>query len=204
MAIMTLKSFLLVASCALVACSEQAPTQTTSTVAGCDTRAFAEIGGAIDLIDAATEQPVTEEDFKGQQSLVYFGFTYCPDICPAALVTIDRALKRLPEGSAVPRTIMISIDPERDTPEALSSYISTGAFPDDIVGLTGPEESVKTAAAGFKTGFSRVEDPDSLAEYTMDHTSIIYLMDEDWKLKTFFTHEVTAEQMGDCLATHIG
>jgi len=103
-----------------------------------------------------------------------------------------------------PRTILISIDPERDTPEALSTYISTNAFPDDIVGLTGSVEAVTAAAKGFASGFTRIDDPESLAEYTMDHTSIIYLMDEDWSLKTFFNHEATAENIGDCLAEHLG
>lgn len=192
------------AAIGLAACSGETPApQAGGAQAGCATRAFAEIGGPIALIDQTGAQ-VTEADFKGTPSLVYFGFTYCPDICPATLVTIDRALQRLPEGITPPRTILISIDPERDTPDALADYISTNAFPDHITGLTGSPAAIKAAADGFKTGFTRVEDPGSLAEYTMDHTSIVYLMDEDWELKTFFTHETTAEGMGECLATHLG
>lgn len=186
------------------ACSQNTPDpRAGGAQASCATRAFAEIGGPISLVDH-TGKAVTEADFKGQTSLVYFGFTYCPDICPAALVTIDRALRRLPEGVATPRTILISIDPERDTPEAMETYITTPVFPDDIVGLTGSVEAVTAAAENFASGFARVDDPESLAEYTMDHTSIIYLMDEDWTLKTFFTHEATAEDIGDCLAKHLG
>lgn len=188
----------------LVACSDETPApQAGGAQAGCATRAFADIGGPISLIDHTGAQ-VTEETFKGTPSLVYFGFTYCPDICPATLVTIDRALQRLPDGTPTPRTILISIDPERDTPEALADYISTNAFPDKITGLTGSLEAIKAAADGFKSGFSRVDEPESLAEYTMDHTSIVYLMDENWELKTFFTHETTAADMGECLATHLG
>lgn len=188
----------------LAACWQANPNPSANTAqAGCATRAFADIGGPISLIDH-TGKAVTEADFKGQPSLVYFGFTYCPDICPAALVTIDRALRRLPAGIDAPRTILISIDPERDTPEALTSYIATNAFPDNIVGLTGSVEAVTAAAAAFASGFSRIDDPESLSQYTMDHTSIIYLMDENWALKTFFTHEATAEIIGDCLTQHLG
>ena len=204
MEIMFDRSLLIAFAFGVSACSQSAPaSKAGGAKADCATRAFAEIGGPISLIDH-TGQSVTEADFKGQPSLIYFGFTYCPDICPAALVTIDRALKRLPEGVAAPRTILISIDPERDTPEAMQAYITTDVFPDNIVGLTGSVEAVTEAAASFASGFTRIDDPESLAEYTMDHTSIIYLMDEDWALKTFFTHEATAETIGDCLATHLG
>lgn len=204
MSVMIKNVIVSLAAIGLAACSAETPTPTAGGAqASCATRAFAEIGGPIALIDQTGAQ-VTEADFKGTPSLVYFGFTYCPDICPATLVTIDRALQRLPEGTQIPRTILISIDPERDTPEALADYLSTNAFPDNITGLTGSPAAIKAAADGFKTGFTRVDDPESLAEYTMDHTSIVYLMDENWELKTFFTHETTAEGMGDCLSTHLG
>ena len=204
MVFMRRNTMIFLAALALAACSAEEAVAPTAggAEAGCATRAFAEIGGPFTLTDH-TGAEVTEADFKGRPSLVYFGFTYCPDICPATLVTVDRALQRLPEGTDAPRTVLISIDPERDTPQALADYISANAFPDDIVGLTGSDEAIKAAADGFKMGYTRVDDPESLAEYTMDHTSIVYLMDEDWQLKTFFTHEATAEDMGDCLATHL-
>lgn len=169
---------------------------------GCHSRAFADIGGPISLIDT-TGAAVTEADFKGRPSLIYFGFTYCPDICPATLVTIERALQRLPEDVQPPRTILISIDPERDTPEAMTSYISTKVFPDDIVGLTGSSEQIKAAADAFKIGYQRIELGDDPSDYTVDHSSILYLMDENWSLKTFFTHEATPQNIGDCLAVQL-
>lgn len=168
-----------------------------STVSGCHTRAYDEIGGPIDLINQDGEA-VTQEDFKGEPSLVFFGFTYCPDICPMTLVTLDRALSELPEDKA-PRTVLISVDPERDTPETLKTYIGNDAFPDRIVGLTGSDEQVAAAAGAFVAAYAKVEDPSSAAGYTMDHSSIIYLMDEDWNLKTFFTHEATATDISTCL-----
>ena len=200
------KSTLLLSFLALAACSAPSngpeAAKAGGAVANCASRAYDDIGGPFSLINQAGEV-VTEETFKGGHSLVYFGFTYCPDVCPAALVTIERALQRLPEDITRPKTVLISIDPERDTPEALASYIETPVFPDDMVALTGSVEAITAAAEGFKTGFARIDTPDSLADYTMDHTSIIYLMDENWSLKTFFTHDATAEQIGDCLSEHL-
>ena len=171
--------------------------------AGCMTRAYGEIGGPVSLIDQ-TGLRVTEADFKGRPSMVYFGFTYCPDICPMTLVTLNEAYERLPEEIEPPRTILISVDPERDTPEAMKAYIETPAFPDDIVGLTGSPGDIRAAADAFSADYQRVETPESLADYTMDHTSILYLMDADWKLKTFFTHQDDAESIATCLAEHLG
>ena len=171
--------------------------------AGCMTRAYGEIGGPVSLIDQ-TGLRVTEADFKGRPSMVYFGFTYCPDICPMTLVTLNEAYERLPEEIEPPRTILISVDPERDTPEAMKAYIETPAFPDDIVGLTGSPADIRAAADAFSADYQRVETPESLADYTMDHTSILYLMDADWQLKTFFTHQDDAESIATCLAEHLG
>ncbi|MEO9969432.1 MAG: SCO family protein [Hyphomonadaceae bacterium] len=187
---------------ALGACSGEPASESLApsggAVASCATRAYDHIGGPISLINE-TGEAVTEKNFKGGHSLVFFGFTYCPDVCPSTLVTIDRALQRLPEGMARPKTILISVDPERDTPEALTEYLRAPQFPDDMTALTGSLSAVEDAAAAFKAGFARIDTPDSLADYTMDHSSIVYLMDEDWSLKTFFTHEATAETIGDCL-----
>ncbi|MFN4023568.1 MAG: SCO family protein [Hyphomonas sp.] len=166
---------------------------------GCTSRAYPEIGGPISLIDH-TGARVTEVDYMGRPTVIYFGFTYCPDVCPAALSTLGAAYRRLPEGEAMPQTLLISVDPERDTPEALATYVSTGAFPPGLVGLTGSDAEIRAAADAFKADYARIEQPESLAEYTMDHTNLIYVMDEDWKLKTFFTHDDTPESISACLA----
>lgn len=166
---------------------------------GCSSRAYPEIGGPISLVDH-TGARVTEADYKGQPTVIYFGFTYCPDVCPAALSTLGAAYRRLPEGETVPQTLLISVDPERDTPEALATYVTTPAFPAGLTGLTGSPEEIRAAADAFKADYARIEQPESLAEYTMDHTNLIYVMDEDWQLKTFFTHEDTPETISTCLA----
>ncbi|MEZ5999806.1 SCO family protein [Hyphomonas sp.] len=166
--------------------------------AGCMSRAYPNIGGPISLVNQDGE-PVTEETYKGHPTLIYFGFTYCPDVCPMTLVTLKRAYDRLPEDVSPPQTLLISIDPERDTPEQLAQYVSTNAFPDNLQGLTGTPEAVRAAADAFMADYSRIEQPDSQSEYSMDHTSLLYLMDEDWKLTTFFTHEDTDETIASCL-----
>lgn len=188
---------------ALAACSPASQEPTAGGAqAGCMSRAYSEIGGPISLIDQ-TGVRVTEADFMGEHTLVFFGFTYCPDVCPLTLYTLGQAIDQLPEGTRAPRTILISVDPERDTPDALSLYLSNDAFPDGAVGLTGTPEEIQAAAAVFRAGYERIEIPDSLAGYTMDHTSLVYLMDEDWSLKTFFTHETDAPSMAQCLAQHL-
>ncbi|MCA8900942.1 MAG: SCO family protein [Hyphomonas sp.] len=189
------------AAVALVASCGQDPAPAThgGVSSGCLTRAYPEIGGPISLVNQAGER-VTEETFKGHPTLIYFGFTYCPDVCPTTLVTVNRAYSHLPEGVEAPQTLLISVDPDRDTPEALAQYVSNSAFPANLQGLTGTQEEVRAAADAFLADYSRIEQPDSQSEYSMDHTSLLYLMDENWSLKTFFTHEDTDETIAACLA----
>ena len=184
----------------VVACSGEQAVKTSAggAVAGCESRAYQNVGGPFTLVNTDGET-VTQDDFKGKPSLVFFGFTYCPDICPGTMLSIANAYRALPDDIEPPQTIMISIDPERDTPEALGRYVSSNGFPDSVIGLTGTPEQVQAAADEFYVGFDRVETPESQGEYTMNHTTLLYLMDEDWQLKTFFTHEDTAETISACL-----
>ncbi|WP_213269756.1 SCO family protein [Hyphomonas sp.] len=196
-----LPAFLLLAACGgseAPASGGTAVASSGGTQSGCASRAYSEIGGPISLIDH-TGARVTQEMYKGQPTVIYFGFTYCPDVCPAALSTLGAAYRRLPEGETPPQTLLISVDPERDTPEALATYITTPAFPAGLTGLTGTPEEIRAAADAFLADYARIEQPESLAEYTMDHTNLIYVMDADWRLKTFFTHEDTPETISACL-----
>lgn len=192
---------LLVAACGPTA-SDSAGKAAVPSASDCTSRAYPNIGGPISLVNQ-DNQPVTEETYKGHPTLVYFGFTFCPDVCPATLVTLKRAYDKLPEGVAPPQTLLISIDPERDTPDQLAKYVSTKAFPANLQGLTGTQDQIRAAADAFMADFSRVEEPGSEGDYTMDHTSLVYLMDKDWKLKTFFTHDDTAESIAACLAQQL-
>ena len=143
-------------------------------------------------------------ELKGRVALVFFGFSNCPDVCPMTLQTVAAAYRKLPEGSERPQTLLISIDPGRDTPEALATYVANKAFPEGLLGLTGTEAEIRAAADPFKADYARVEQPDSMAEYTMDHTSLLYLMDEEWKLQTFFTHQDTPDTIAACLEEVMG
>ena len=98
------------------------------------------------LIDH-TGRRVTEADFRGRPMIVFFGFTYCPDFCPMALSTLGAAFDLLPpEDAAKFQTLFITIDPERDTPEAMATYITSNGFPEGLVGLTGTEDEIAAAA----------------------------------------------------------
>lgn len=194
-----------IAGLALAACgpSSSGP-EAGGAQAGCMTRAYDTIGGPISLVSHTGER-VTEAIYKGAPTLIYFGFTYCPDICPGTLVALKRAYDALPEDIEPPQTLLITVDPERDTPEALAAYVSTAAFPANLVGLTGTSEEIAAAAEAFIAQYERIETPDSLAEYTMDHTSLLYLMDENWELKTFFAEaDADPDYVAECLTQHIG
>ncbi len=189
---------LAIVSTLLASCNESPLLSAGGDTAGCTTRAYDTIGGPIELTDH-NNNVVTEKDFVGKPSLVFFGFTYCPDVCPSTLVTIGRALRKLPEDIEPPKTVFISVDTERDSPNVLADYLSSSVFPEDIVGLTGTEEQLRTVAGGFSAYFNKVDTTDSMLEYTMDHSTIVYLMDENWKLKTFFTHVDTDKSITSCL-----
>ncbi len=183
----------------VAACGSEPRTPTAGgAAANCMSRAYDTIGGPLALTDH-TGQAVTEADFKGRASLVFFGFTYCPDVCPMTLVRLDEALSKLPDGAERPRVILVTVDPQRDTPEALASYLSVDAFPNDTVGLTGSDEAIRTVATAFKADYYRVEQPDSTAGYTMDHTSLVHLMDADWRHLSFFSEMDSPETIAACL-----
>jgi protein SCO1/2 len=165
---------------------------------GCATRTSAAIGGPLDLIDQDGRR-FTEANLKGRPSLIYFGFTYCPDVCPTALQSMDRALQEAgPAGQRI-QPVLISVDPERDTPESLKAYVATDVFPDGLIGLTGTPEQVKAAAQSWKVGYQKVENTGSAAGYLVDHSSIMYLMDSQGKLATFFTDSSRPSDIARCI-----
>ncbi len=146
---------------------------------------------AFKLVDQSGK-PVTEEDFRGRYLLIYFGFAYCPDICPFSLDMMTAALSKLPAPMADRiQPIFISLDPERDTPAELARYIQ--AFDPRFVALTGSVEAVQAAAQQFKVYFRKVSDPQSAGGYVIDHSSIIYLMDPQGAFVHHFTHQDTEQ-----------
>lgn len=137
------------------------------------------VGGAIDLVDANGAR-VTQNDFAGQPAVIYFGFTHCPDICPTSMYALAEALAA-PGGYDV-QPILITVDPERDTPQRMGEYTRTDGFPRGLVGLSGSSAQVDAAARAFQVHYSRSPIPGAEAgAYNVDHSSLLYVLDEDWR-----------------------
>jgi protein SCO1/2 len=157
------------------------------------------IGGPFQLVDQ-NGQTVTDADLKGKWSLIYFGYTHCPDACPTALNDISIALSDLgPKRDAV-RPVFITVDPERDTPESLKAYVTS--FDAPILALTGSAEQVAQAAKGYRVYYAK--HPEAGGDYSMDHSSVIYVMDPEGRFTASFTHESAPEQIAARLKKLIG
>ncbi len=122
-----------------------------------------------------TGQPFTEASFKGHWSFVFFGFTYCPDVCPTTLALFDRMAKQLPDAlQADTRFVLVSVDPERDTPAKLAEYV--GWFNSDFTGVTGEREALNELTRQLGVVYMKVPLPGSDEGYTVDHTAKIFLI----------------------------
>lgn len=132
------------------------------------------VGGPFRLVDQEG-RTVTEADLKGRPTLVFFGFTRCPDICPTALYEISQAFEAMGGDAAKAQALFVTVDPERDTPEALKNYLSS--FSPQIRGLTGSPEAVQAMTKEYKVYARKAPTKDG--DYTMDHTAIVYLMDRN-------------------------
>jgi protein SCO1/2 len=159
----------------------------------------AQIGGPFTLVNQDGET-VTDETYRGKAMLIYFGFTYCPDVCPMSLQVMDAALARLNDAErAAFQPLLISVDPERDTPEALKSYVESDAFPDGLQGLTGTPDQVREAARAYRVFYARIEDDGVSTEYTVDHSSLIFLMDRQGRFVEVFPHATSPDQIASRL-----
>lgn len=157
------------------------------------------IGGDFELV-SHTGETVTNADFAGRPMLIYFGFTYCPDVCPMSLQVMAQALLELDEAERAEfQPILISLDPERDTPEALAQYVETPVFPEGLTGLTGSAEQIATAARAYRVYYARAEQEGSVAEYLIDHSSLIYLMDRQGRFVEVFPHATPPERIAQAL-----
>ncbi|ANP44707.1 SCO family protein [Candidatus Viadribacter manganicus] len=137
------------------------------------------VGGAIDLVDSNGAR-VTQADFVGQPAVVYFGFTHCPDVCPSSMYALAEALAE-PGGYDV-QPVLITVDPERDTPQRMGAYTRTEGFPPGLVGLSGTREQVNAAASAFQVHHGKVEIPGAPADvYNVDHSSLLYVLDRNWR-----------------------
>jgi protein SCO1/2 len=141
----------------------------------------AAIGGPFQLTDQSG-QTVTEKNMQGHPTLIFFGFTHCPDVCPTSLFEISEVFRALGQDADRVNAYFISVDPERDTTAAMKDYLSS--FDPHLVGLTGNPEQIAKVISEYRVYARKV--PLKGGDYTMDHTALIYLMDRDGKFVSPF------------------
>ena len=161
------------------------------------------LGGAFALIDQDS-RPVTDNDFKGRYRLMYFGYTFCPDVCPTDVAILSRALLTFEEArpgrAAKVQPILITVDPGRDDPAAVKAFV--GAFHPRLIGLTGTPGAIAAALRNYGIYSKQVatSDPDN---YLVDHFAVFYLFGPDGAPIAFLPHGSTAAEMAAMLETHV-
>lgn len=155
------------------------------------------IGGTFTLTDH-TGRRVTEKDFAGRFMLIYFGYTFCPDVCPAELQVMSAALDQLGDKAKNVTPVFITIDPERDTVKQMASYVTN--FHERMVGLTGTAEEIRVAAKAYRVYYAKAEDDASSTDYMMEHSSIVFLMSPKGEYLAHFTYGTGVDKMATGIA----
>ncbi len=158
----------------------------------------AAIGGPFQLTDQAG-QTVTDQNLKGKPTLIFFGFTHCPDVCPTSLFEISEVLKAMGKDADRVNAYFVSVDPERDTAAAMKDYLSS--FDPHLKGLTGNPESVAKVLSAYRVYSKKVPLKDG--DYTMDHTALIYLMDRDGRFVSPFNLKRTPAEAATDLKRYL-
>lgn len=157
-----------------------------------------DIGGPFQLVDTSG-QVVTDKEVLSKPSLVYFGYTFCPDVCPFDMSRNVEAVDKLDALGIDVTPVFISIDPERDTPDALADY-AYNMHP-KLVALTGNDDQVRAASQAYKTFYKRRETGDEF--YLMDHSTFTYLVLPGEGFVDFFRREITSDQMAESVACFV-
>jgi protein SCO1/2 len=158
----------------------------------------ADVGGPFQLTDQSGKR-VSDKDFRGRYMLIYFGYSFCPDVCPTTLAVMAQALEKLGDRSRQVAPILITIDPERDTPKVLEDYVK--AFGPSFVGLTGSADEIKAVEKKYRV--YAVKKPLEGGNYGMDHSSVIYLMGPDGKLVSFYDEAISPDDLAKELKSKI-
>jgi cytochrome oxidase Cu insertion factor (SCO1/SenC/PrrC family) len=153
-------------------------------------------GGDFELTDQNGE-PWSTQSARGQVVLLSFGYTFCPDICPTTLATINAALKQLGDDAERVQPVFISLDPERDTPERLHEYVNW--FNPRLIGLTGSAETLRQVADRYRVRYARVQ-TDGTDYYTLDHSASLYLLDRNGELARMLPHGLPVDALVDAIA----
>jgi protein SCO1/2 len=158
----------------------------------------AAIGGPFQLTDQAGES-VTDQNLKGRPTLIFFGFTHCPDVCPTSLFEISEVLRAMGKDADRVNAYFVSVDPERDTAAAMKDYLSS--FDPHLKGLTGNPEAVAKVLSAYRVYARKVPLKDG--DYTMDHTALIYLMDREGRFVSPFNMKRSPEQAASELKRYL-
>lgn len=143
-------------------------------------------------LDASIGRPVSLSEFRGKPVLLYFGYTTCPDVCPTTLADLRMAMQKLGDDGEKVQVLFVSVDPERDTAERLQAYLTY--FDPGFVGLTGSVTDIEGIASRFGVFFEKNE-TNSAADYLVDHTSAVLLLDPEGRLRLMFPYGTTGEQL---------
>ncbi len=158
------------------------------------------IGGPFALTDTAGKR-FTDKDLLGSYAVIYFGYTFCPDVCPTTLNHLTEALDRLGAKAKLVRPVFITIDPRRDTPKVMQQYVS--AFSPSLIGLTGTDAEIAAVASEFRVYYAQHRTGDGPDDYTMDHSSVLYLIGPDGKFIAPLRADATAEQLAADLSRQL-
>lgn len=158
------------------------------------------VGGPFTLVDQNGET-VTDEDFRGKLMLVYFGYSYCPDVCPTELHKMSVALDMLGDKADQVAPIFITVDPERDTVEQMKAYAEL--FHPNLIALTGTQEQTDAAVKAYRVYYKKVRDEATTLDYLVDHSSFIYLMGRDGAYLTHFDTQSTPEEIARTVGEHL-
>lgn len=160
---------------------------------GNTTKGMAAIGGPFTLVDQ-DGKTVSDTDFRGRHMLIFFGYTYCPDVCPTYLSEMAQALDLLGPDEKKVQPLFITVDPERDTPEQMKMYV--GHFHEDLIGLTGTPQQIAAVKEAYKVYAKKTEiDADDPQNYLMEHTANAYLMGPDGRFEAYFTNGIKPAEM---------
>lgn len=154
------------------------------------------IGGPFAL-ENGDGKPVTDKDFRGKYMLVYFGYTFCPDVCPTTLNAVADAMDKLGPAASRLQPLFITVDPKRDTPAVVKQYVA--AFGPSIEGLTGTPEEIDRVAKEYRVYYAEHRTGPGANDYSMDHSSVLYLMSPTGA----FIAPVRADQSGDEIAANL-
>jgi protein SCO1/2 len=150
------------------------------------------IGGPFEMTDQNGKR-VSDKDFLGKYALYFFGFTYCPDVCPSGLQVMSAALDEMGDAAKNIQPVFVTIDPGRDTPEVMKEYVSN--FHQNLIGLTGSEADVAKIASVYRVYYAKREAKSGDPDYLMDHSALFYLMGPDGKFVRHFNQAVGVKDL---------